>query len=357
MICYFSFPYKKFFKNKERGDFLGNLQIKDPPIFTEQVHQIEEEEYLTAELENEIKGALLNNEVFLKVLAETIQKTVEAHIKNGNLHVTEQDKNIWSSKATVDHLHDERYYTKAEISENISNPNLLINPDFRNPINQRGQTGYHIAGYAIDRWYKGDGSVYIKDGYLELYRTGHVNSLSQFVELDAAEQILTFSVCTTENKIYNNTQYIKNIDKTYDYTEIEKYKMRMSYDSNRKLLKTEIYCDGNDDSAILGLKWAKLELGSSPTHFTPPDLTEELLKCQRYYYSLDFSIYSEIQQYGFRLPVKMRGNPTTDFNSSNKNIVIYSTNDTSVVLASMSSGAWIFNTNGYEYLRLDAEIY
>lgn len=356
MICYFSFPYKKFFKNKERGDFLGNLQIKDPPIFTEQVHQIEEEEYLTAELENEIKGALLNNEVFLKVLAETIQKTVEAHIKNGNLHVTAQDKNIWSSKAAADHLHDERYYTKAEISEKISNPNLLINPDFGNPINQRGQIDYREnETYTIDRWYKGNGTVSVKNGYIELYRNGHINIFQQFVELDAAGKILTFSVCTTENKIYSNTQYIT--DGTYSYTEVEEYKIRMSYDSVRKLLTTEIYCDGNNDSAILKLKWAKLELGSSPTHFTPPDLTEELLKCQRYYYSLDFSIYSEIQQYGFRLPVKMRGNPTTDFNSSNKNIVIYSTNDTSVVLASMSSGAWIFNTNGYEYLRLDAEIY
>ncbi len=132
MICYFSFPYKKFFKNKERGDFLGNLQIKDPPIFTEQVHQIEEEEYLTAELENEIKGALLNNEVFLKVLAETIQKTVEAHIGNDVIHVTSKDKEAWSNKdggnadmldgyhavhfATADHGHDGRYYTETEVN-------------------------------------------------------------------------------------------------------------------------------------------------------------------------------------------------------------------------------------------------
>lgn len=56
---------------------MAYLDIRNPPVFTEKVHRIEEEEYLTAELENEIKGALLNNEIFLKVLAETIQKTVE----------------------------------------------------------------------------------------------------------------------------------------------------------------------------------------------------------------------------------------------------------------------------------------
>jgi hypothetical protein len=33
-----------------------------------------------------------------------------------------------------------------------SNRNLLINWDFRNPVNQRGQSSYTGAGYTIDRW-------------------------------------------------------------------------------------------------------------------------------------------------------------------------------------------------------------
>ena len=37
----------------------------------------------------------------------------------------------------------------------ISNPNLLINADFRNPVNQRGKTVYEEATerYGIDRLY------------------------------------------------------------------------------------------------------------------------------------------------------------------------------------------------------------
>ena len=33
-----------------------------------------------------------------------------------------------------------------------SNPNLLINSDFRNPVNQRGRIVYDEPGYTIDRW-------------------------------------------------------------------------------------------------------------------------------------------------------------------------------------------------------------
>ena len=53
---------------------MAHLTIHDPPVFTEKIYQTEEEDYLTAELENEIKGALLNNDVFLKALIEEKKK-------------------------------------------------------------------------------------------------------------------------------------------------------------------------------------------------------------------------------------------------------------------------------------------
>ena len=37
--------------------------------------------------------------------------------------------------------------------------NLLDNSDFRNPVNQKGQTSYTEVGYTIDRWYKENFSV------------------------------------------------------------------------------------------------------------------------------------------------------------------------------------------------------
>ena len=44
-----------------------------------------------------------------------------------------------------------------ETVSQLTNPNLLINSDFRNPINQRGSTTYEISNfwkniYTVDRW-------------------------------------------------------------------------------------------------------------------------------------------------------------------------------------------------------------
>ncbi len=67
---------------------MRNLAIKEPPEFQQEIYQVEEEEYLTAELENGIKGALLNNDVYLKKKVEETEK----HVKDGKVHVTEEEK-------------------------------------------------------------------------------------------------------------------------------------------------------------------------------------------------------------------------------------------------------------------------
>jgi len=81
---------------------MGNLTVKNPPEFTSEVHKTEKEEFITAELENEIKSALLNNDVFLKALAEAIKKKSDEHIEDSDIHVTSQDKQIWNAKAKTD---------------------------------------------------------------------------------------------------------------------------------------------------------------------------------------------------------------------------------------------------------------
>lgn len=45
---------------------MANLEVKNSPEFTDEIYKTEREDLLTAELENEIKGKLLNNDVFLK---------------------------------------------------------------------------------------------------------------------------------------------------------------------------------------------------------------------------------------------------------------------------------------------------
>ena len=43
---------------------MENLEILEPAIFSEEIRKVEEEEFITAEIENEIKRKLLNNAMF-----------------------------------------------------------------------------------------------------------------------------------------------------------------------------------------------------------------------------------------------------------------------------------------------------
>ena len=62
---------------------MENLEILEPAIFSEEIRKVEEEEFITAEIENEIKRKLLNNDVFLKELLEKLTKKTEI----GRAHV------------------------------------------------------------------------------------------------------------------------------------------------------------------------------------------------------------------------------------------------------------------------------
>lgn len=74
---------------------MANLQIKNPPEFTTEVQKVGAEDFITAELENEIKGKLLNNTVFLKAIADEVVK----HMETSEIHVTTENKRYWDDKA------------------------------------------------------------------------------------------------------------------------------------------------------------------------------------------------------------------------------------------------------------------
>lgn len=154
--------------------------------------------------------------------------------------------NAFEITTTGGKLHDKDIAT----TENISNPNLLINPNFR--INQRGKTGTiapnknadgeDIHTYFVDRWGIDSGSVTMNsDGTLTLNGT-----MSQILE-NAVGSNVTASV-SAGTAVYDDTT------KTFTIT-------------------------GNGDI----ISWAKLEIGSVATPFSPPEPATELIKCQRYY--------------------------------------------------------------------------
>ncbi|MBQ7782405.1 MAG: hypothetical protein IJ368_00385 [Oscillospiraceae bacterium] len=139
----------------------------------------------------------------------------------------------------------------------VSNPNLIINPDFK--INQRGNTSWSTSSqqgaiiaasqiYTVDRWRIMSGSASIVDGVFTLNGT-----IQQVIEADVGD------VFTASMYIVSGTAAI-------------------SYDSDTKKVTV------TGENAVI--KWVKLEASGIATAFTPPDPATEMLKCQRYYQSL-----------------------------------------------------------------------
>lgn len=129
----------------------------------------------------------------------------------------------------------------------VSNPNLLINPDFK--INQRNVSGTfsEMGKYFVDRWRLVSGSVSVNQD-----RTITLNgSICQPLE-NAVGTNVTASV-SAGTAVYDDTA------KTFTIS-------------------------ANGET----ISWAKLEYGSANTPFVTPDISDEMPKCLRYYETITF---------------------------------------------------------------------
>ncbi len=148
------------------------------------------------------------------------KEELETHTADTDIHVTTADKEKWNG---------------------LSNPNLLDNPDFA--INQGDVSGeISTAGYFVDRWK-------LKSGTVTLNSDGSIT-------LDGAiEQMLEKAVGTnTTASASAGTASYNDSTKTFTLTASGK-----------------------------NIAWAKLEIGSAATPYSPPDYASELAKCQRYF--------------------------------------------------------------------------
>lgn len=80
---------------------MKNLIVKDPAEFTDILRKLIPEDRGHADVLNPFFEVFLNNDIFLKKLAEKIQEKSNEHIENESIHVTSQDKQNWSGKAST----------------------------------------------------------------------------------------------------------------------------------------------------------------------------------------------------------------------------------------------------------------
>lgn len=168
----------------------------------------------------------------------------------------------------------------------ISNPNLLINSDFRNPINQRNLSKYigqATRGYTIDRWCMATN---------DFNRTVEVVSGGVLITNPNTEYTGTFQQVFEKALPQGDyTLSVKVISKTGAAT----MSCGGSHNNTSKDLAVGINTLTLNSATIssfdiilntnssIKLEWAKLEAGTVATQFSPRIHAEEVTLCKRFY--------------------------------------------------------------------------
>lgn len=259
----------------------------------------------------------------------TANENMTAHEEDTDLHVTAEKQQKWDG-------YDQSIKDVKEIADNnttqlndLANPSILINGDFRKPINQRNFSRRSYTGsnwaYGIDRWVigildsTGQSECILNDGYISLKSKANDGCINMYTLLENPQlyygETLTASfkyrivegqpncVCTTayNNLIKNGAffDYNKSENKliadgqwhvyTFTYT-VSGEKVNDNFTSF--LVGTGMLQKNADDddytwvkptvNTQIDIEWAKLEIGSKATPFVPRPYGEELALCRRY---------------------------------------------------------------------------
>lgn len=226
-----------------------------------------------------------------------------------------------ASRATADASGNnikDTYATKEEVYF----PNLLINPDFK--INQRGSSSYNgnPGYYTADRWVLITvGNLYLYDDHLEL-RSG---SLGQYIEqelLPSTQYTLSVSYAISGSTRQTDTVTFTTPASTpTSNTVVGTIRVNTYLSFNVRYYTSPGYYAVTFEKSYptyVNFYWVKLEQSSTATPFVPPNITTELLKCQRYYYRVPgrfrvLSMYDGSENFVLDtifFPVQMRTTPT-----------------------------------------------
>ena len=250
-----------------------------------------------------------------------------------------------------------------DLTTAFSNPNLLINSDFRNVINQRGQTNYTGSGnpYTIDRWRSFSSYVEIVDGGIKISNetTQAETYFAQTFEQNISGKY-TVTVSVKEKSEHSVAVYCNGTSYNYLHQGVNTFLLE---GQNLYNLAFAIVTGG-----YIVIEYIKLEQGSIATPFVPRNYGEELLICQRYFQVfIKQPIYTvstnSTSYFGMHYNIPMRTNPTMRllnvYNSS-------ATEITDVTLSSQISYASnmvyiklskTITQYGYITYIFDAEIY
>ena len=179
------------------------------------------------------------------------------------------------------------------LAPQLSNPNLLDNWYFGNPVNQRGQTEYNTSNYAIDRWWLQDStSLNVVDSGVNVIGRWDIE---QFFEKALPNGTYTLSLLYKDKTGPDPLRLIAANRSSGDIAQ------SITKDASGIICVT--FTSGNCDKITAGFAGsmdnvatfvaAKLELGDTQTLAHKengvwvlneiPDFGEQLRRCQRYF--------------------------------------------------------------------------
>lgn len=259
------------------------------------------------------------------------------------------------------------------LGNKFSNPNLLINPDFK--INQRGNSTYSStgAGATVDRWLGTNVKTVVNSD-----NTVSVTSLSGTGYYTQHEESISYGKHTYSIYVQAITGTVKAFYKSKDSKDVELGALKQGLNTFTSLddgFKTFFLSIAGGSSVTL--KYAKVEQGTVATSYIAPNPIEEYPKCQRYFqyipklycvplvYTRDLISVSEkfFQATSGNLPTEMRTTPTLTYkalgqsdNSTFTGSASFELTSKSIDTVTLDRGISNFTItiNG---ITLDAEIY
>ena len=196
----------------------------------------------------------------------------------------------------------------------FSNPNLLINPDFK--INQRGKSTYSStgAGATVDRWLGTNVKTVVNSD-----NTVTVSSLSGTGYFTQHEENISFGKHTYSIYVQAITGTVKAFYKSKSSEDIELGTLKQglnTFTSSDDGFKNFFLSIAGGSSVTL--KYVKVEQGTVATTFIAPNRSEELAKCQ--YYTVIFEPWrttlnanTDASTINIDTRCKMRTKPTVSY--------------------------------------------
>lgn len=197
-----------------------------------------------------------------------------------------------------------KYYVD-NIIKYHTNPNLLDNWYFSNPVNQRGQTKYTgNATYSIDRWWtQYDTTLSIVDGGIKI---GGKWDVQQYFETTLPNVTYTLSLLYKDRTGSDPLRLLAGNRTDGDLAQTESKDasgiLSVTF-STAKLNKVNFGFTGSTDNSAIIIA-IKLELGDTQTLAHKengvwvlneiPDFGEQLRRCQRYFVRYKFAQYQTI---------------------------------------------------------------